>query len=204
MFDYLKAAASAPAGELWAGPPVMARSAQRSTARCSTAKSPWTPETSRRWSPGAPAPIRPSRSPATCRTPGDEPDPSRRRGLPGRSTTWACRPASRWTALGISHAFIGSCTNGRLDDLRDAAASCAAAGSRRCPRHRRPRLERGARAGRGGGLDRVFRDAGFEWRQAGCSMCLAMNDDISVPATAAPPAPTATSKAARARAPAPI
>ena len=47
------------------------------------------------------------------------------------------------------------------------------------------------------GIGQVFCDAGFEWRQAGCSMCVAMNDDLLGPAHAALPAPTATSKAAR-------
>jgi 3-isopropylmalate/(R)-2-methylmalate dehydratase large subunit len=76
----------------------------------------------------------------------------------------------------IDVAFIGSCTNGRLSDLREGRAR----GSRPA------RSAERARDGRAGsqavriaaereGLDAVFRDAGFDWRAAGCSMCLAMN-----------------------------
>ena len=80
--------------------------------------------------------------------------------------------------LSVEHVFIGSCTNGRLEDLR-AAASIAAG------RH----VAEGVRAlvvpGSGTvkaaaeleGLDRVFIDAGFEWRDAGCSMCIGLNED---------------------------
>jgi 3-isopropylmalate/(R)-2-methylmalate dehydratase large subunit len=55
-------------------------------------------------------------------------------------------------------------------------------------------------AGEKEGLDRVFKDSGFEWREAGCSMCLGMNDDKLAAASAALPPRTATSKAGRARA----
>ena len=78
--------------------------------------------------------------------------------------------------------FIGSCTNGRLEDLR--AAAQVARGRRK---HERVRVlvVPGSMAVRAEaereGLDRVFRDAGFEWRTAGCSMCLGMNPDILEP-----------------------
>ena len=80
----------------------------------------------------------------------------------------------------IDVAFIGSCTNGRLSDLREAAAVVRAAGGR-VPGSVRalvvPGSQRVRTAAEAEGLDRVFSDAGFEWRQAGCSMCLAMNPD---------------------------
>ena len=78
----------------------------------------------------------------------------------------------------IDVAFIGSCTNARLSDLREAARMVS--GHRVAPRVQGAggaRLAGGARAAEREGLDQVFRDAGFEWRGAGCSMCLAMNPD---------------------------
>ena len=75
-------------------------------------------------------------------------------------------------------AFIGSCTNGRLSDLRAAAE---VARGRRVAKDVRalvvPGSQQVAKAAETEGLHEVFRDAGFEWRQAGCSMCLGMNDD---------------------------
>ena len=80
--------------------------------------------------------------------------------------------------LAISHAFIGSCTNGRIDDLRDAARVLR--GRRVAPGVRAlvvPGSTQVRDQAEAEGLAQVFRDAGFEWRQAGCSMCVAMNDD---------------------------
>lgn len=78
----------------------------------------------------------------------------------------------------IDVAFIGSCTNGRLSDLRAAAGVVR---GRRVARHVRalvvPGSQRVRRAAEAEGLHEVFREAGFEWREAGCSMCLAMNPD---------------------------
>jgi 3-isopropylmalate/(R)-2-methylmalate dehydratase large subunit len=78
----------------------------------------------------------------------------------------------------IDVAFIGSCTNGRLSDLREAARIVQ--GKQKAPNVRAlvvPGSERVKAAAEAEGLDRVFTDAGFEWREAGCSMCLAMNPD---------------------------
>ena len=78
----------------------------------------------------------------------------------------------------IDVAFVGSCTNGRLSDLREAAR--IAQGRRVAPHVRAlvvPGSARVRRAAEQEGLDAIFRDAGFEWRGAGCSMCLAMNPD---------------------------
>ncbi len=78
----------------------------------------------------------------------------------------------------IDVAFIGSCTNGRLSDLRDAARLVR---GRRVARGVTALVVPGSEAVRAAaeaeGLDEVFREAGFEWRYAGCSMCLGMNDD---------------------------
>jgi 3-isopropylmalate/(R)-2-methylmalate dehydratase large subunit len=78
----------------------------------------------------------------------------------------------------IDVAFIGSCTNGRLSDLREAAQVVS---GRRVAAHVRalvvPGSQSVAAAAEREGLDEVFRAAGFDWRGAGCSMCLAMNPD---------------------------
>ena len=78
----------------------------------------------------------------------------------------------------IDVAFVGSCTNSRLSDLREAARIVS---GHRIARHVRALVVPGSQAVRAAaeaeGLDAVFRDAGFDWRSAGCSMCLAMNPD---------------------------
>ena len=78
----------------------------------------------------------------------------------------------------VDVAFIGSCTNGRLSDLREAAR--VVGGDRVAPHVRAlvvPGSVKVRQAAEAEGLDEVFRSAGFEWRGAGCSMCLAMNPD---------------------------
>jgi len=78
----------------------------------------------------------------------------------------------------IDVAFIGSCTNGRLSDLREAAK--VAKGRKVSSKVRAfvvPGSQQVKAAAEKEGLDKVFREAGFEWREAGCSMCLAMNPD---------------------------
>ena len=78
----------------------------------------------------------------------------------------------------INVAFIGSCTNGRISDFREVARFIA--GKKVSPAVRAlavPGSMDVARAAEAEGLDQVFREAGFEWREPGCSMCLAMNPD---------------------------
>ncbi|NWF14506.1 3-isopropylmalate dehydratase large subunit [Pseudomonas reactans] len=82
----------------------------------------------------------------------------------------------------ISHAFIGSCTNARIEDLRDAASVVR---GKHVADHVRAMIVPGSTEVRdqaeAEGLAAIFIDAGFEWRQSGCSMCLAMNDDVLAP-----------------------
>ncbi len=88
------------------------------------------------------------------------------------------RPGEPIAGTPIDVAFIGSCTNGRLSDLREAAR--VARGRRVAPGVKAlvvPGSQAVARAAEAAGLHEVFRAAGFEWRLAGCSMCLAMNPD---------------------------
>ncbi|HYN10830.1 MAG TPA: 3-isopropylmalate dehydratase large subunit [Vicinamibacterales bacterium] len=88
------------------------------------------------------------------------------------------QPGQRMTGTRIDVAFIGSCTNARLSDLREAARVVA---GHRVASHVRALVVPGSQAVRAAaereGLDDVFRGAGFDWRGAGCSMCLGMNPD---------------------------
>jgi 3-isopropylmalate/(R)-2-methylmalate dehydratase large subunit len=86
------------------------------------------------------------------------------------------------TDLKLDRVFIGSCTNARIEDLRAAAA---VAKGRRVASHVSAMVVPGSGQvklqAEAEGLDRVFKDAGFDWREAGCSMCLAMNPDKLAP-----------------------
>lgn len=79
----------------------------------------------------------------------------------------------------IQHVFIGSCTNSRLEDLREAASVIK--GNKVHPDVRAlvvPGSQTVKSLAEEEGLDEIFREAGFEWRDSGCSMCLSMNNDI--------------------------
>jgi 3-isopropylmalate/(R)-2-methylmalate dehydratase large subunit len=82
------------------------------------------------------------------------------------------------TEIVVDRVFIGSCTNSRLEDLRAAAA---VAGGRRAvvPAWVVPGSGLVKQAAEAEGLDRIFREAGFEWREAGCSMCVGMNGETA-------------------------
>jgi 3-isopropylmalate/(R)-2-methylmalate dehydratase large subunit len=87
-------------------------------------------------------------------------------------------PGDSMDGYAIDVAFLGSCTNARLSDLR--AAATVVEGREVADDVRGmvvPGSQRVKAAAEAEGLDQVFRDAGFEWREAGCSMCLGMNDD---------------------------
>ncbi|MBU9720820.1 3-isopropylmalate dehydratase large subunit [Bacillus alkalicola] len=83
------------------------------------------------------------------------------------------------TSVNVDHVFIGSCTNSRLSDLRRAADIVI---GKKVSDHVTAIVVPGSQTikllAEAEGLDKVFLDAGFEWREAGCSMCLAMNDDV--------------------------
>jgi 3-isopropylmalate/(R)-2-methylmalate dehydratase large subunit len=87
-------------------------------------------------------------------------------------------PGTRITDITLDRVFIGSCTNGRIEDLRAAAAIVA---GRKVNESVQAMVVPGSgivkMQAEAEGLDRVFREAGFEWREPGCSMCLAMNAD---------------------------
>jgi 3-isopropylmalate/(R)-2-methylmalate dehydratase large subunit len=92
------------------------------------------------------------------------------------------QPGTPLEGLRVDRVFLGSCTNARLEDLREAAM---VARGRRVARGVRamvvPGSQRVKAAAEREGLDRIFTDAGFEWRNPGCSMCLGMNEDVLGP-----------------------
>ncbi len=111
--------------------------------------------------------------------PDREKDGSRREGMAKALDYMGLAPNTAITDIAVDKVFIGSCTNSRIEDLR--AAAVVARGRRVAGGVKLAMVVPGsglvkAQAEREG-LDRVFRDAGFEWREPGCSMCLAMNDD---------------------------
>ncbi|MFZ0734143.1 MAG: 3-isopropylmalate dehydratase large subunit [Candidatus Sulfotelmatobacter sp.] len=94
----------------------------------------------------------------------------------------ALEPGRRIEDINIDRVFIGSCTNSRIEDLR--AAARVARGHRVSSKVRAmvvPGSQAVKKVAEQEGLDRIFRDAGFEWRESGCSMCLGMNPDILQP-----------------------
>ena len=87
-------------------------------------------------------------------------------------------PNTKITDIKVNRIFIGSCTNGRIGDLRDAAKIIK---GRKVAQHVSAMVVPGSglvkQQAEEEGIDKVFKDAGFDWREPGCSMCLAMNDD---------------------------
>ena len=106
-------------------------------------------------------------------------DPVRRQSLERALQYMGLQPGVPITQIRIDKVFIGSCTNSRIEDLRAAAEVLR--GRSVAPTVKLALVVPGSgpvkRQAEQEGLDRVFRDAGFEWREPGCSMCLAMNDD---------------------------
>lgn len=110
--------------------------------------------------------------------PANAPDPTRRKAWQEALAYMALVPGQPIEGTGIDWVFIGSCTNSRLSDLRDAAAIARG-------RHVAdgvtawvvPGSERVKRDAEAEGLDAIFRNAGFQWREPGCSMCVAANGE---------------------------
>src|SRR5690606_22649291 len=91
-------------------------------------------------------------------------------------------PGTPMTEIAVDRVFIGSCTNGRIEDLR--AAAKVVKGYKVAPTVNAmvvPGSGRVKQQAEAEGLDKIFIEAGFEWRDAGCSMCLAMNPDVLQP-----------------------
>ena len=114
--------------------------------------------------------------------PAAQPDLILRQGMQRALDYMGLRAGMPLNEVVISHAFIGSCTNARIEDLRDVARVVR---GKRVAAHVRAMIVPGSTLVRTQaeqeGLAQIFLDAGFEWRQSGCSMCLAMNDDVLTP-----------------------
>lgn len=114
--------------------------------------------------------------------PAAEPDAARRSNLEASLRYMDLQPGQAVQGLPIDRVFIGSCTNSRISDLRAAAA--VVRGRHVAPRVQAwvvPGSELVRRQAVEEGLDKVFTDAGFDWRSPGCSMCLGANGDIIGP-----------------------
>jgi 3-isopropylmalate/(R)-2-methylmalate dehydratase large subunit len=114
--------------------------------------------------------------------PADYDDPSERAAVERALTYMALRPGTPIGEIRIDRVFIGSCTNARIEDLRAAAE--VVSGRRIADGVRALVVPGSAKVkaqAESEGLDEIFRRAGFEWRRAGCSMCLGMNDDVLEP-----------------------
>ncbi len=111
--------------------------------------------------------------------PDHEPDPVRRIGMQNALEYMGLAPGTPIHGVALDKVFIGSCTNSRLEDLRAAAA--VVKGRRVAKNIKLAMVVPGSglvkRQAEREELDKVFTDAGFEWREPGCSMCLAMNAD---------------------------
>jgi 3-isopropylmalate/(R)-2-methylmalate dehydratase large subunit len=107
-------------------------------------------------------------------------DPAKRDSMARALAYMALEPGTPLADIPIDRVFIGSCTNSRIEDLREAA---------RIARGRKAKVPAWVVPGSGlikrqaeaEGLDRIFKEAGFEWREAGCSMCIGVNGDTGGP-----------------------
>jgi 3-isopropylmalate/(R)-2-methylmalate dehydratase large subunit len=111
--------------------------------------------------------------------PHQEPDPVKRSGMCKALAYMGLEPGTPISAIGVDKVFIGSCTNSRIEDLRAAAE--VAKGRKVAARVKLAMVVPGSglvkRQAEAEGLHEIFLAAGFEWREPGCSMCLAMNAD---------------------------
>ena len=113
--------------------------------------------------------------------PDKEKDASKRGAIERALTYMGLEPNKPLADVHVDKVFIGSCTNSRIEDLRDAAAVVRKVGGKVAPNVKLALVVPGSglvkAQAEAEGLDKVFRAAGFEWREPGCSMCLAMNAD---------------------------
>jgi len=116
---------------------------------------------------------------------GRVPDPQTlsgdaRRGVEAALAYMGLKPGQALDGLPVDRVFIGSCTNSRLDDLR-AAAAVVRGRKVKIPAFVSPGSTQIKREAEAEGLDRIFTDAGIEWRASGCSMCVGTNGDLLQP-----------------------
>jgi 3-isopropylmalate/(R)-2-methylmalate dehydratase large subunit len=114
--------------------------------------------------------------------PSREADPQRRQAMEAALAYMGLTPGEAIEGTPIDWVFVGSCTNGRLSDIREAAR--VVAGRKVAPNVRAwvvPGSESTQREAEREGLDKIFLSAGFEWRKSGCSMCAGINGDVVGP-----------------------
>jgi 3-isopropylmalate/(R)-2-methylmalate dehydratase large subunit len=113
--------------------------------------------------------------------PDKEKDANKRNAMERALTYMGLQPGKPMNDIFVDKVFIGSCTNSRIEDLRDAAAVVKKLGRKVAPNIKAALVVPGSgvvkEQAEREGLDKVFKAAGFEWREPGCSMCLAMNAD---------------------------
>jgi len=112
--------------------------------------------------------------------PAREPDPARARYIREALDYMGIAPGTKLTDITIDRVFIGSCTNSRIEDLRAAAAVLAGRVSK-VPGMVSPGSSLVKQQAEQEGLDTIFRAAGLEWVDAGCSMCVGINGDVVPP-----------------------
>jgi 3-isopropylmalate/(R)-2-methylmalate dehydratase large subunit len=177
-FAFLQGRPHAPQGADWDAAVEYWRRCAPTRARSSTPRSSSTPPSWRRSSPGAPTPARACRSTERVPDPAELADDNERRAAEQALAYMGLTPGTPLREIEVDTVFLGSCTNGRIEDLRTAAELLR--GKQIDPDTRMlvvpgsigVKLQAEAE-----GLDRVFTEAGAEWRGAGCSMCLGMNPD---------------------------
>ena len=110
--------------------------------------------------------------------PGGDADEHQREALQRALAYMDLKGGEKITDIKLDRVFIGSCTNGRIEDLRDAARI---ASGHKVNRNVNAMIVPGSgivkEQAEAEGLDKIFKEAGFDWREPGCSMCLAMNPD---------------------------
>jgi len=117
---------------------------------------------------------------ASVPDPAREPDPARAKSQREALDYMGIAPGRKLTDIAIDRVFIGSCTNARIEDLRAAAAVLAGRTSK-VPGLVSPGSSVVKHQAEAEGLDRIFREAGLEWGESGCSMCVAINGDLVRP-----------------------
>jgi len=113
--------------------------------------------------------------------PDKEKDANKRAAIERALTYMGLEPGKALSDVYVDKVFIGSCTNSRIEDMREAAATVKSLGRRVAPNIRMALVVPGSglvkEQAEREGLHEIFKAAGFEWREPGCSMCLAMNAD---------------------------
>ncbi|TGL18873.1 3-isopropylmalate dehydratase large subunit [Leptospira yanagawae] len=119
---------------------------------------------------------------ATVPSPNDFSDPIQKKSAESALAYMDLKPGQKLSEVKVNKVFIGSCTNSRIEDLRVVAETVKGKKvSKDVEAIIVPGSGRVKRQAESEGLDQIFLEAGFQWRNPGCSMCLAMNDDVLSP-----------------------